>query len=58
MDLDGINEVGNRTSEEQTAGAYGADFAAGSLAGVGAKDRSRIKVSSDKELTDMKKFTE
>ena len=33
MDVDGIGEVGDRASEGQAAGVYGAGFTAGSMAG-------------------------
>ena len=33
MDVDGIGEVGNRTSEGHAAGVYGAGFTAGFMAG-------------------------
>ena len=33
MDVDGIGEVGDRASEGQAAGGYGAGFTAGSMAG-------------------------
>ena len=38
MGLDGIGEVGDRASEGQAAGVYGAGLTVGSLAGKGARD--------------------
>ena len=38
-----ISEVGDRASEEQAAGVYGAGFTAGSLAGKGTRGRTRGK---------------
>ena len=35
MDADGIGEIGDRASEGQAAGVYGAGFTAGSLASIG-----------------------
>ena len=56
MGVDGIGEVGDRASEGQAAGVFGADFTAGSLARKGARGGLRgmaNKVSSDKELTEV-----
>ena len=55
MGLDRIGEVGDRASG-QAAGYYGAGFTVGSLAGKGARGRTRgtgNKVSSDKELMEV-----
>ena len=41
MSVDGIGEVGDRVSEGQAAGVYGAGFRAGSLAGKGARGGMR-----------------
>ena len=41
MGMDGIGEVGDRASEGQAAGVYGAGFTAGSLAGKGARGGTR-----------------
>jgi hypothetical protein len=40
MGVDGIGEVGDRTSERQAAGVYAAGFTAGSVAGKGARGRT------------------
>ena len=56
MGVDGIGEVGDRASEGQAAGVYGAGFTAGSLAGKGARDGMRgtgNKVSFEKELMEV-----
>ena len=53
MGVDGLGEVGDRASERQAAGVYGAGFTAGPLAGKEARITTRgtgSKVSSDKEL--------
>ena len=50
--MDGIDEVVNRADEGQAAGVYGADFAVGSLTGIGAKNGLgglRIEVGSNKD---------
>ena len=52
MGVDGIGE-GDRASERQAAGVYGAGFTAGSLAGKGARRGTRgtgNKVSFDKKV--------
>ena len=41
MGVDGIGEIGDRASEGQAAGVYGARFTAGSLAGKGARGGTR-----------------
>jgi hypothetical protein len=41
MGVDRINEVGDRASEEQAAGVYGADFTAGYLERVLARHGTR-----------------
>ena len=41
MGVDGIGEVGERASEGQAAGVYGAGFTVGSLAGKGARGGTR-----------------
>ena len=41
MGVDGIGEVGDRASEGQAAGVYGAGFTVGSLAGKGARGGTR-----------------
>ena len=38
MGLEGIDEAGDRTSERKAAGEYRADFALGTLAGIGQED--------------------
>ena len=61
MGLDEIAEVGDRVSEWQAAGVYGAGFTAGFLARKGAKGGIRgmgNKVSSDKELTKVEGMAE
>ena len=55
MGADRIGEVGDRASEGQAAGVYGAGFTAGPLTRKGARGGLRgmgNKVSSDKELMD------
>ena len=50
MDVDKIGEICDRASEGQAAGVYGTGFTAGSLAKVGARDRTwvlGIEVGSD-----------
>ena len=59
--VDGIGEVGDRASEGQAAGVYGADFTAESLAGKEARGGTRgtgNKVSSDKELIEVGRMAE
>ena len=51
MGVDGIGEVGDRASEGQATGVYGAGF----TAGKGARGGTRTKVSSDKELMEVGK---
>ena len=46
MDVEGIGEVGDRASEGQAAGLYGAGFTAGSLAGKGARGGTRLILTS------------
>ena len=61
MGVDGIGEVGDRASEGQAAGVYGAGFTAGSLAGKGARGGTRgtgDKVSIDKELMEVGRVAE
>ena len=61
MGVDRINEVGDRASEEQAAGVYGADFTAGSLAGKGTRGGTwgtGNKVSFDKELMEVRRMAE
>ena len=56
MGVDGIGEVGDRASEGQAAGVYGAGFTAGSLAGKGARGGKwgmGNKISFDKELMEV-----
>ena len=56
MGVDRIGEVGDRASEGQVAGVYGAGFTVGSLARKGARGGMRVtgnKVSSDKELMEV-----
>ena len=56
MGVDRIGEVGDRASERQAAGVYGTCYTAGSLAGKGARGRTRgmgNKVGSDKELMEV-----
>ena len=43
------------SNEVHVAGVYGVGFAAESLARVGARNGLRIKVGSDKELTEIRK---
>ena len=53
MGVDGLSEIGDRASERQAVGVYGAGLTAGSLARKGARGGTRWmgnKVSSDKEL--------
>ena len=59
--VDRIGEVGDRASEGQATGVYGAGFTAGSLARKRARGKMREtgnKVSSDKELTDVGRMAE
>ena len=61
MGVDGIGEVGDRASEGQAAGVYGAGFAAGSLSGKGARGGTRWmgnKVIFDKELMEFRRMAE
>ena len=62
MGVDGIGELGDRASEGQAAGVYGAGFTAGSLAGKGARGGTRSgtgdKVSIDKELMEVGRVAE
>ena len=54
-DVDRIGDIGDRASEDHTAGMYGIGFTAGSLARVAARDRMDglgIEIGSDKELTE------
>ena len=56
-----VVEVGDKTSEEQVAGVYGAGFTAGSLTGKGARGGTRgtrNKVSFDKELMGVRRMAE
>ena len=56
-----IGEVGNRASEGQAAGVYGASVTAESLAGNGARGEMRgtgNKVGSDKELMEVGRVAE
>ena len=43
MNVNGESVVGYRANEGETSEVYGAGFAAGSLARVGARDRLRIE---------------
>ena len=61
MGVDRIGEVGNRASQGQAAGVYGAGFTVGSLARKVARGRLRgttKKVCSDKELTEVGRMAE
>ena len=61
MGVDGIGEVGDRASEGQAAGVYGAGFTAGSLAGKGARGGIRgtgDKISIDKEFMEVGRVVE
>ena len=61
MGVDGIGEFGDRASEGQAAGVYGAGFTAGSLAGKGDRGGTRgtgNKVSFDKELLEVRRMAE
>ena len=54
--VDRIGEGGDKASEGQACGVYGAGFTMGSLARNGAKGGARgmgNKISSDKELTEV-----
>ena len=56
MDMNRIGEVGDKASEGQTDGMYGAGFTAGSLARKGVRGETSgkgNKVSSDKKLTEL-----
>ena len=53
MGVDGIGEVGDRASEGQAAGVYGAGFTAGSMAGKSSRGGTGDKVSIDKELMEV-----
>jgi hypothetical protein len=58
---DRIGEIGDRASEGQAAGVYGAGFTVGSLARKVARGRLRgttKKVCSDKELTEVGRMAE
>ena len=61
MGVDGIGEVGDRASEGQAAGLYGAGFTAWYLAGKGARGGMRgmeNKVGFDKELMEVGRMVE
>ena len=58
MGVDRIGEVDDRANEEQNAGVHWTGFRAGSLASVGTWDGTGIKVSSDKELTEVGRIAE
>ena len=56
MGVDRIGEVGDRATEGQIAGVYGAGLTVGPLARKGARSGQSgtgNKVSSDKELTEL-----
>ena len=59
--MDRIGEFGDRASEIQAAGVYGAGFTVGSLEGKGARSGMRgmgNKVSFDKELLEVRRMAE
>ena len=59
--MDRIGEVGDRASEGQAAGMYGAGFTSGSLAGKEARGGTRgtgNKVSFDNELMEVWRMAE
>ena len=61
MGVDRLGEVGNWGSEGQATGVYWAGFTVRSLAGKGARGRTRgtgNKVSSDKELIEVGRMAE
>ena len=61
MGANRIGEIGDRASEGQAAGVYGAGFTAGPLAREGARGGLRgmgNKVSSGKELTEIGRMAE
>ena len=61
MGVDRIGEIGDRASEGQCAGVYGAGFTVGSQTRKGARGGTRgteKKVSSDKKLTEVGRMAE
>ena len=60
MGLERIGEIGDRVSEGQVSEMCGEGFAVRFLVGIGLMDRSResrIKVSSDKLFTEVRRVT-
>ena len=58
MAVDKIGEVDDRANEAQATGVFGSGFIMGSQAMVGARGGTIIKVSSDKESTEIGRMAE